>query len=228
MRARRLSICILLFLVTLGSSPLRSEESTQKFVRLGYVQPQSSSNALRGMTAFWDRLRQLGYVEGKNLIIEPRSAEGRNEQLLGLMNELVAVKVDVIVTYGTPAAIAAKNARPVSVQLPVYRIRVDLASTLASRGPVLHRALRELQFLPVHRRRSVAASCARRHRAAALPGSLFCHLATPSPGCRIRACTDRLALPSCSEAVPMAPTRGPGRDVTGGDADCLIAPWPLH
>ena len=102
MHAHRLSMCLLFALVTLvlGSPPLRAEEPAQQFLRLGYVQPQSSSNALLGMSAFWERLRQLGYVEGKNLIIVVRSAEGRNEKLVVLMNELVAAKVDVIVTYG--------------------------------------------------------------------------------------------------------------------------------
>jgi len=94
----------------LTAESVRAAESAQQLVRLGYVQPQSPSNALRGMAAFWERLHELNYVEGKNLIIEKRSAEGQNDLLPGLMREMVAAKVDVIITYGTPAAIAAKNA----------------------------------------------------------------------------------------------------------------------
>jgi putative tryptophan/tyrosine transport system substrate-binding protein len=51
-----------------------------------------------------------GYVEGKNFVIEYRSAEGRDDQFPGLADDLVRLKVDLIVTRGTPAALAAKNA----------------------------------------------------------------------------------------------------------------------
>jgi putative tryptophan/tyrosine transport system substrate-binding protein len=55
-------------------------------------------------------LRELGYVEGGNLVIEYRSADGRPERFPDLASELLTLKVDVIVTRGTPAAIAVKNA----------------------------------------------------------------------------------------------------------------------
>jgi putative ABC transport system substrate-binding protein len=60
--------------------------------------------------AFRRGLRELGYVEGKNLLIEYRSADGRPERFVELANEVVRMKVDVIVTRGTPATQAAKNA----------------------------------------------------------------------------------------------------------------------
>jgi len=59
---------------------------------------------------FRQGMRELGYVEGKNLVIEWRSAEGNNERLPGLATELVNLKVDVIVTAGTPATSAAQKA----------------------------------------------------------------------------------------------------------------------
>jgi len=92
---------------------------------------------LRGVTALWERLRELGYAEGKNLIITSRSAEGRNDRLPGLMNELVAAKVDVIVTYGTPAAIAAKNATsiiPIVVAALGDPVGTGLAASLGRPG----------------------------------------------------------------------------------------------
>jgi putative tryptophan/tyrosine transport system substrate-binding protein len=55
-------------------------------------------------------LRELGYVEGKNFVIEYRSADGRDERFPDLATELVQLKVDLILTRGTPAALAAKNA----------------------------------------------------------------------------------------------------------------------
>jgi putative ABC transport system substrate-binding protein len=60
--------------------------------------------------AFRQRLRQLGYVEGKNILIEYRFAEGKRGRLPDLVAELVRLKVDVIVTVGVPAAQAAKKA----------------------------------------------------------------------------------------------------------------------
>jgi putative ABC transport system substrate-binding protein len=82
----------------------------QKVVRVGFVDPQSASTSPRGLSAFWERLRELGYVDGQNLIVEARSAEGRSERLPALMNEVVGRDVDVLVTWSTSAAIAAKNA----------------------------------------------------------------------------------------------------------------------
>ena len=62
------------------------------------------------MDALTGGLRQLGYVEGKNLSVEVRSANGRYESLQALADELVAAKVDVIVAFGTPPSQAAKAA----------------------------------------------------------------------------------------------------------------------
>jgi len=62
--------------------------------------------------AFWKRLHELGWIEGKNLSIETRWAEGHVERLPTLMNDVIARKVDVLFTYGTPAAIAAKRQQP--------------------------------------------------------------------------------------------------------------------
>ena len=64
------------------------------------------------LDAFREGLRALGYVEGQNLAIEYRSADGRAERFAAHAAELVASKVDVIVTRGTPAALAAWDASP--------------------------------------------------------------------------------------------------------------------
>jgi putative tryptophan/tyrosine transport system substrate-binding protein len=60
--------------------------------------------------AFVQRMRELGWVEGRNLAIEYRWAEGRTERLNELASDLVRLKVDVIVTHNTPGPLAAKQA----------------------------------------------------------------------------------------------------------------------
>ncbi len=77
-------------------------------------------NATR-LDAFCKGLRELGYIEGGNLIIEERSANDRTERLGELANALVRAKVDVIVPRGTPASLAAKNATGV---IPIVAIEV--------------------------------------------------------------------------------------------------------
>ena len=65
---------------------------------------------LRPIESFRNRLREFGYIEGQNLIVEYRFAEGREERYSDFAAELVALPVDLIVTWGTPAAFAAKRA----------------------------------------------------------------------------------------------------------------------
>ncbi|MGH8611084.1 MAG: ABC transporter substrate-binding protein [Gammaproteobacteria bacterium] len=85
-------------------------EAESRVVRLAFVHPQTPVTATRGLDAFWKRLKDLGYVEGQNLLVEARWGEGRAERLPALMNDVVARKVDVLVTYSTQGALAAKNA----------------------------------------------------------------------------------------------------------------------
>jgi len=62
------------------------------------------------VATFVGRLRELGWIEGTNVVIEYRWAEGRNERFAAMVAELIRLKVDVIVTQGTPAVLAAKQA----------------------------------------------------------------------------------------------------------------------
>ncbi|MBI2232248.1 MAG: ABC transporter substrate-binding protein [Deltaproteobacteria bacterium] len=79
--------------------------------RVGILIPPSASFFSARVEAFRQRLRELGYAEGKNIFIEYRYAEGKLERLPDLAAELVRLKVDVIVATG-PAILAAKKASP--------------------------------------------------------------------------------------------------------------------
>jgi putative ABC transport system substrate-binding protein len=86
---------------------------------------------------FMRKLEQLGYVEGKNVVIERRSAEGKPELLNSLAEELVRAQVDVIVTAGTPAGFAAKKATstiPIVLGANSDPVGVGLVASLAHPG----------------------------------------------------------------------------------------------
>ena len=93
-------------------SPLSSyaAEPGQRVMRVGLISPLSPSTGPRGVDGFSQRLRELGWVEGQNVVIEPRWAEGRVDRLPALMTEATERKVDVLVTWGTRSVLAAKNA----------------------------------------------------------------------------------------------------------------------
>src|SRR6266498_4314020 len=93
------------------AAPLAAEaQQATRVARIGYLGTNVAAfPQLR--EAFLQGLRDLGHVEGRNVVIEYRSAEGKPERLPALAAELVALKVDVIVTGGgTPTALAAKRA----------------------------------------------------------------------------------------------------------------------
>jgi ABC-type uncharacterized transport system substrate-binding protein len=100
-----LALSISYGLILLDPPCARAAQQTQRVVRLGFVAPYSDD-----YTAFWKRLRELGWIEGENLIVETRRAEGHIEKFPALMADVVGRRVDVIVTVGTPAAVAARNA----------------------------------------------------------------------------------------------------------------------
>ena len=81
-----------------------------RVAHIGFVSAASPQSTPRIIAAFWQRLRELGYVEGKNLIVESRWAEGQPGRLPALMAEVVAHNPDVIVTYATRPALAAREA----------------------------------------------------------------------------------------------------------------------
>src|SRR5437762_8851773 len=93
------------------AAPLATRaQQVGKIYRIGILEPIPAARNAANLEALRKGLRELGYVEGRNLVIEYRSADGRAERFPDLASELVRLKVDLIVTRGTPAAKAAKNA----------------------------------------------------------------------------------------------------------------------
>ena len=82
----------------------------QSAYRIGVLETTSAALNAANFDALRQGLRQHGYIEGQNLVIEYRSADGRAERFPDLAAELVRLNVDLIVTRGTPAIFAAKNA----------------------------------------------------------------------------------------------------------------------
>jgi putative tryptophan/tyrosine transport system substrate-binding protein len=98
------SLVTIALLVTV---PLAEGQQT-KVPKIGWLGARSASAPAR--ESFERELRVLGYVEGRNIVIESRYAEGRLDRLPALVDELIRLKVDVLLTAATPAAVAAKNA----------------------------------------------------------------------------------------------------------------------
>jgi ABC-type uncharacterized transport system substrate-binding protein len=109
MRGSTVGVVLLVF--GLLVAPLAAEaQQTAKVSRIGFLSPGSPDLETRRLGAFQQSLRELGYVEGHNIAIESRFAEGQYDRLPSLAAELVRLKVDVILTYAQPAIQAAKQA----------------------------------------------------------------------------------------------------------------------
>ena len=88
----------------------RAQQPAGKVWQIGVLETTSEALNAGNLEAFRKALREAGYIEGQNLVIAYRSADGRAERFPELAAELVRRKLDLIVTRGTPAAQAAKNA----------------------------------------------------------------------------------------------------------------------
>ena len=112
-------------------------QQTGKVYRIGMLERTPATINAANLDGFRQGLRELGYVEGKNLVIEYRSADGHDERFPALATELVRLKPDLILTRGTPAALAAKNA---TVTIPVVilgigdPVRQGVVASLAHPG----------------------------------------------------------------------------------------------
>jgi putative tryptophan/tyrosine transport system substrate-binding protein len=103
----RIALDAMLFALCL---PAADAQQPAKVAKIGYLSPGSASGPGRGSEVLRLELRTLGYVEGKNITFEYRYADNRFDRLPALADELVRLKVDVLVVSSTPAALVAKNA----------------------------------------------------------------------------------------------------------------------
>lgn len=119
----------------LAAPPATDAQQPGKPYRIGYL--ETGAVRPRPWEAFRERLRDLGYVEGQTVLFETRWAEGQLDRLPKLAAELVHLKVDVVVTAGSPAARAAKNA---TTRIPIVMatggdpVGLGLVATLARPG----------------------------------------------------------------------------------------------
>jgi ABC-type uncharacterized transport system substrate-binding protein len=100
-------------------------QQTTKVPRIGFLFVNFPSSTPARYEGFRQGLRELGYVEGKNIVIESRYAEGKVDRLPALLAELVRLKVDVIVSTGPSATRAAKEANvtiPIVMSVDIYPV----------------------------------------------------------------------------------------------------------
>src|SRR6266478_1170379 len=100
----------ILAVVILAFVHLAEAQQTGKVPRIGYLDNSTASGSAVLVEAFRQELSKLGWIEGKNITLEYRFGEQKNERLPELAKELVRLKVDLIVTSGTTPALAAKSA----------------------------------------------------------------------------------------------------------------------
>jgi putative ABC transport system substrate-binding protein len=116
---------------------VRAQQQSGKTARIGLLTRKTDASVSAQIDAFRQGLADLGWVEGRNIRIEHRDAEGEADRLLALAVELVGLSVDVIVTVGTPPTRAAKQATstiPIVVAVSADPVGAGLVESLARPG----------------------------------------------------------------------------------------------
>ena len=119
------------------AAPAVAEDKPAKVWRIGWLSPAASSTGASELEALRNGLRSLNYVEGQNLRVEERWADGDPARLPGLARALVDLRVDVICTAGTPATFAAKETTasiPIVFGRAAFPEQTGLVASLARPG----------------------------------------------------------------------------------------------
>jgi len=133
----RRRLIIVMFASLLGVPLASLGQQPAKVARIGFLEASTPSAIAARVEAFRQGLRDLGYVEGKNVVIEYRYAEGNFDRLPALAAELVRLNVNVIVTGGPtaiPAAKAATTAIPIVMAFDTDPVGSGFAASLAKPG----------------------------------------------------------------------------------------------
>src|SRR5262245_12328824 len=109
-RLKTIRLVVMLALVILTAPLVAHAQPSTKVYRIGWLSPGSALSSRAYIEAFQQSLRDLGYIEGQNMAVEYRYAEGKAERLPELAAELVHLTMDVLVTSGSPATQAAQHA----------------------------------------------------------------------------------------------------------------------
>ncbi len=138
MLSRRQAAAALVALVLIAPLAALAQRPPPKVPRIGYLDPSMPQNgSSRFLEDFRQGLRELGYVEGKNVELEIRFAEGKLDRLPALADELVRLNVDVLVAVTSPSVVAAKRAtQTIPIVMPVSSDPVGdgLVASLARPG----------------------------------------------------------------------------------------------
>jgi len=129
----RISLLCLLLIAFLHIGLVEAQQAGKVF-RIGYLDPSSASTSAVLVDAFRDELRNLGWIEGNNFMIEQRFLEQNLARAPELAAELVRLKVDVIVVSGRVPATAAKNA---TSTIPIVMTNDELLLEINSRQVML-------------------------------------------------------------------------------------------
>ena len=128
------ALCAMLFALSYSAA---AAQQTSKVPRIGLLDPSTASGSAVLWEAFRQELSKLGWIDGKNITIEYRLAEGKNDRLPELAADLVRLKVDLIVVSATPSALAAKKATtsiPIVMTNSSDPVAAGLVASLAQPG----------------------------------------------------------------------------------------------
>jgi putative ABC transport system substrate-binding protein len=127
----------LLTLLLFAASPFAQAQQSAKIARIGFLDDSTASGSAVLVEVFWQEMRKLGWVEGKNITVEYRFAEGKYDRLPELAADLVRLKVDLIVVAGGPTTLAAKGATttiPIVMANVADPVGLGLVASLARPG----------------------------------------------------------------------------------------------
>ena len=133
---RRIGLAVILTVILI-LAPLAEAQSARQVWRIGYLGTSSPALEPNLVNAFRQGLREFGHIEGQDIVIEYRWAEGKYDRFPELAAELVRLKVDVILTAGTPGALAAKQATrtiPIVMAVVADALAYQLVASLAQPG----------------------------------------------------------------------------------------------